>query len=155
MELPINVAGMNPVRSMEDAAVPDLRLLRGWHRYQACAHQYLLDLSSADLRALRFCLLSLTALRCLGAGVKLVINYDAANTPEDCFCNSQYERPSSTQRWQSSKETIQYASQHLISGAPQDYVHRIGRTGRAGEKGISCARSQQHYVIEVLMRVKP
>lgn len=33
-------------------------------------------------------------------GVKLVINYDAANTPED-------------------------------------YVHRIGRTGRAGEKGIS------------------
>jgi len=33
-------------------------------------------------------------------GVKLVINYDAANTPED-------------------------------------YVHRIGRTGRAGEKGLS------------------
>merc|ERR1712060_1032595 len=33
-------------------------------------------------------------------GVKLVVNYDAANTPED-------------------------------------YVHRIGRTGRAGEKGIS------------------
>ena len=22
----------------------------------------------------------------------------------------------------------------------QDYVHRIGRTGRAGEKGLSCAR---------------
>ncbi|CAJ1398365.1 unnamed protein product [Effrenium voratum] len=38
-------------------------------------------------------------------GVKLVINYDAANTPED-------------------------------------YVHRIGRTGRAGEKGLSCHGKQ-------------